>query len=365
MADGDDKTEQATPRRRGDARKKGQVAKSVELSSVVVLLAMIVAVNKLSGAMSHVVLEYFQNAFTHLDNLAMTPAIAMERGGAVALTLARALGPLLLVAMFFGVLVNIAQTGPMWAPEALKPDFNRINPLKGIQGFITPMAFVDLIKSFYKVFLVGYIAYVTVRGSFPQLVLMARLDISQAVGIIGEVVYRMAMRIGGAMLIMAALDYAFQRYSHEKSLRMTKHDVKQEFKQMEGSPMLKARIRSRQRQIARQRMMAEVPTADVVVTNPTHFAVALRYDLEKNAAPVVVAKGQDLVALRIRELAQSSDVPIVENPPLARTLYKQVDIGREIPGDLYEAVAEVLAFVYQVNQKRRERSGMASSMPQM
>jgi flagellar biosynthetic protein FlhB len=358
MASGDDRTESATPRRRSDARKKGQVAKSSDLSSIIVLLGVMLALHGLAGASGHIIQNFIQTSFIHLDDTRISIPLVMRHGGQMFLVLCKAVGPLAITAILLGLTVNIAQTGPMWAPAALQPDFNRINPLSGVQRFFSSTALVNLAKSLYKIGLIGYIAFVTIRSSYPQLILMTRLDVSQAVGLVGDVVFQMAVRVTVAMLILAALDYAFQRYSFEKSIRMTKEEVKQEFKQMEGSPQLKARIRARQRQIARKRMMSEVPTADVVVTNPTHYAVALKYDATQNIAPVVVAKGMDLMALKIRELAQMNDVPIVENPPLARALYKQVDLGREIPADLYAAVAEVLAFVYQINQRRRSRMGV-------
>lgn len=355
MANGEDRTESATPRRRNDARKKGQVAKSADLSSIVVLLGLLLALHSFGGASSQIIQNYIEGAFTHLDDAQLSVPLAMQQGGKMLLVLAQAVGPLVLTAMLLGTAVNLAQTGPIWAPTALQPDFNRLNPLTGFQRFVSAQALVTLAKSLYKIGIIAYIAFVTIRSSYPQLVMTTRLDVTQAVGLVGDVVYRMAVRVTVAMLVLAALDYCFQRYSHEKSLRMTKEEVKQEFKQMEGSPQLKARIRARQRQIAKKRMMAEVPTADVVITNPTHFAVALKYDAQKHTAPILVAKGMDLLALKIRELAQVNDVPILENPPLARALCKQVELGREIPADLYEAVAEVLALVYQINQRRRER----------
>lgn len=176
-----------------------------------------------------------------------------------------------------------------------------------------------------------------------------------SISMVAELIYQMSMRIVGTMLVLAGIDYAYQRYAHEKRLRMTKQEVKQEYKQNEVDPHIKAKIRAKQREMSKKRMMDSVPSADVVITNPTHFSIALRYDLEHNSAPVVVAKGVDLIAFRIREIAVDADIPIVENPPLARALYKQVDIGHEIPAELYEGVAEVLAFVYEVNLRRRER----------
>ena len=362
MPEADERTEAATPKRRGEARKKGQVAKSTELSSTFVLLGLLIALHTFSGAAGNLIKNYAENAFSHLDDTRLTVALVMRHGAGVFLTLGQAIGPLLVVAMSLGIIVNMAQTGPMWSPERLKPDFHRINPLSGAKNFVSARAFVEIVKSLYKIGLIAYIAFVTLRGSLPQLMVMTRMEVGAGIALVVDVVYRMAMRVVTTMLVLAALDYAFQRYQFEKSIRMTKEEVKQEYKQQEVSPQIKGRIRARQREIARKRMMSEVPESTVVITNPTHFAIALKYDQNQMGAPIVVAKGQDFIALKIRELAQQSDVPIVENPPLARALYKQVELGREIPADLYEAVAEVLAFVYSINQKRRERSGFASPL---
>ncbi len=358
MASGEDKSEAATPKRRNEARKRGQVAKSTDLSNILVLMGILMALSKVVSVSSQALTVYFASIFRHLDTIELSPQKVMAAGGAGVLTLFRAMAPLFAVTMTLGILVNIAQTGPLWATESLRPDFNRLNPLTGLKRFGSARSFVELAKSTFKIGLVGWIAYGTIRASYPQLIVMTRMDVLQGVGIVGEVVMRVAFRVVGTLLVIAALDYGFQRYSFEKSIRMTKEEVKQEHKQTEGSPQFKSRVRARQRELAKKRMMADVPAADVVITNPTHFAIALKYKPDEHVAPRVVAKGQDLIAHKIRELAQHNDVPIVENPPLARALYKQVEIGREVPSELYEAVAEVLAFVYQINEDRRVRAGL-------
>ncbi len=358
MASGEDKSEAATPKRRQEARRRGQVAKSTDLSNILVLMGILMALSGMVNVSSHAVTLYFASVFQHLDVIELSPQRVIAQSGLAILTLFKAMAPLFAVTMTLGVLVNIAQTGPLWATESLRPDFNRLNPLSGLKRFGSARTFVELAKSTFKIGLVGWIAYATIRTSYPQLLLMTRMEAVQGVGIVGEVVLRVAFRVVGTLLVIAALDYGFQRYSFEKSIRMTKEEVKQEHKQTEGNPQFKSRVRARQRELAKKRMMADVPAADVIITNPTHFAVALKYKADEHVAPRVVAKGQDLIAQKIRELGQSSDVPIVENPPLARALYKQVEIGREVPADLYEAVAEVLAFVYQINEDRRIRAGL-------
>ncbi len=355
MAAGDDKTEAATPKRRRDARKKGQVAKSSELSSLVVMLAITMELPSIGANAAHVIQNMFIRTFGGLQNTQMSVSHVMNIGAMICFTVVRAIGPLVALAMVCGVVSNIAQTGPMLALERLQPNFSRLNPLQGIQRFVSATGFVELAKSIWKVGLIGYLCYTTVRAAYPHMLLLSRTDIGTGVSGVLAVVHTLILRIVGAMFILAALDYAYQRYNTEKQLRMTKEEVRQEFKQTEGSPLLKSRMRAKMRQMARKRMMANVPSADVVVTNPTHFAVALKYEAGQMRAPRVVAKGQDLIALKIRELAQENDIPIVENPPLARAIYKQTPVDGEIPPDLYAAVAEVLAFVYKINMERAQR----------
>ncbi len=350
-----DKTEAATPKRRSEARKKGQVAKSREVSSMSVLLGVLMVLHATIANAATLVMAYFKDIVSHLgkdQTTVLTAQTVMRLAGGFWLLVAQALAPMLLAAMVLGIAVNIAQTGPIWATEALAWDFNKLNPATGLKRFASPASAVELVKSLYKIGIVGYIAYSTIYSSYPALLLTCRADLMAGIPMVAEMAYNLAIRIVMTMLVLAALDYAYQRWQFEKNLRMSKEEIRQERKNDDGNPEIKGRIRAKQRAMAKKRMMAEVPTADVIVTNPTHFAVALKYDPKTMRAPILVAKGQDLIALKIRELAQENNVPIVENPPLARTLFKNGSLGREIPGDLYEAVAEVLAFVYQINQKR-------------
>jgi flagellar biosynthesis protein FlhB len=212
---------------------------------------------------------------------------------------------------------------------------------------------VETIKAVIKVIIVGGVAYSTIVNGYPLLLESIRQDTSTALAAIGDFLYRLSMRIAIFLLVLASLDYFYQRWQFEKMNRMSKQEVKEEVKQQDASPLMKNRVRSRQRQLARQRMLSDVPNADVILTNPTHFAVALKYDAQAMNAPRLVAKGADMVAQRIRDIAEENSVPIVENPPLTRALFRAVDIGQEIPGEFYAAVAEVLAYVYQLNAKRR------------
>ncbi len=353
-----EKTEAPTAHRRSEARKKGQVAKSVELTSVAVLFGMIIVLNSFMHTAIEGVMGYFDATVRHLDASNFSQQRFQQDNLVAVWTLARILAPILFTALAIGVTINVIQVGPLWATEALKPNFQKLNPLTGLKNFVSMRSFVELFKNFYKIGICTWIIYHSVQDSYPQLLTLWRMDLRMAAGVIGELIYSMSLRIVGVMLVLAGLDYAFQRYSLEKSLRMTKQEVKEEYKRNEFNPQIKSKIRQRQKEMSKKRMMESVPTADAVVTNPTHFAVAIKYSADEMVAPIVVAKGKDILAFRIREIAIDADVPIIENPPLARALYRQVEIGNAIPGDLYQAVAEVLAFVYEVNRRRKERARM-------
>jgi flagellar biosynthetic protein FlhB len=352
---GDDRTEAATPRKRSELRKRGQVARSVELSSMFVFLGLIVCLHLVGGRALEYVRVYLASSLAGAHDTALSPHVLLTRGAEIGKVLLYTVGPILLTAVLLGVLISGVQTGFHLSWQALKPDFTHLNPLTGFQRLLSGRGLFETVKAMAKLGIIGYIAFATISGSYRDLVMTVSKDIPAALSLVGDVIYRLALRIALLLCVLAAIDYAYQRYSFEKSIRMTRQEVKEEFKQQEGDPLIKSRIRARQRQLARRRMMHEVPAADVVITNPTHFAVALRYDAATMQAPKVIAKGMGLIARKIRDIAAQHDVPIVENPPLARALYKTVDLGREIPGEFYAAVAEILAYVYQINARRRQR----------
>lgn len=349
----DDKTESATPRKRSEMRRRGQVARSHELSSMIVFIGVVVCIHALGGSAASRLQFYMQMSLVGSPASVLTSRVIFTEGTRAAILLLQTIGPFLMTALLLGMLVNTAQTGFLVSTQALRPDFNRLNPLVGFQRLVSTRGVVETIKAVAKLAIISYIAYSDVAGSYPQLLETARKDIPAVLAYVGDVLYHIALRISLFLLALSAADYGYQRWAYEKSIRMTKEEVKQELKQFEGNPQMKLRIRARMRQMARRRMMEDVPKADVVVTNPTHVAVALKYDSNSMTAPKVVAKGADLIAERIKELAREHNVPLVENVTLARALYKSVDIGREIPGEFYSAVAEVLAFVYQINSRRR------------
>lgn len=347
----EERTEQATPRRRQEARRRGQVARSAELSSVAVFLAVVLMLKAVSESALQGAMDSMRFALTNLKHTEFSPALALSFVSGCLAPAGKAFLPVIGVAMVVGVVVNLLQVGVMFTAEPLAPNWARLNPVSGFMRLVSRRALVESAKTLMKVLLIGWLTFSAVRADAAMLLRTGEIDPLIVLMLVGQLLYKVAWRVGLAMLVLAVLDYAFQRYEHEKSLRMTKEEVKQELKQTEGDPQIRARIRARQQAIARRRMMQAVPKADVVVTNPTHYAVALQYDASKMTAPTVVAKGMNLLALRIREIAQQHGVPIVENPPLAQSLYRNVDIGQQIPPELYQAVAEVLAYVYRLRRR--------------
>jgi len=259
--------------------------------------------------------------------------------------------PIMAVTFTVGLAANVLQVGFRVTPKSIAPDLNKIDPLKGIVRIISWRGLVELIKSAAKVGVVAYFVYAFLKTEYPLLIDLAGLTPREMVDTIMMLSWRLVVRGCGVMLVIGILDYIYQRLQFEKSIKMTKQEVKEEFKRSEGDPQIKSRIRQRQLEIACRRMIHDVAKADVVITNPTHYAVAIRYDAKEMEAPVVLAKGQRLLAMKIREVAELNGIPIVENPPVARLLYKTVEVGQPIPEELYQAVAEILAYVYQLSKK--------------
>jgi flagellar biosynthetic protein FlhB len=256
--------------------------------------------------------------------------------------------PIMGVALLAGCVAGLAQTGFLFVPDAIMPKLEKINPLEGFKRIFSRRALVEMLKAVAKVGFAGYIAYAALKSNlylFPRLMDMG---IPDSIAVLANLAATIVFRVGMFLLVLALADYIYQYSEHMKSLRMTKQELRDEMREQEGDPQIKGRMRQRRRQFVMQRMMQQVPKADVVITNPTHFAVALKYELHKDTAPVLLAKGVDEIALRIRQIAEDNSIIIYEDPPLAQTLYKTVEIGRTIPESLYEAVANVLAFVYKL-----------------
>lgn len=348
-----ERTESPTARRRQEARKKGQVARSQDVNSAAILLASVGLLYFLGGQLAGQMMDLLRAGLVALPEGELNPERAYTlfvRWGWRFLTLT---GPFFLGLMVAGVAVNVLQAGFVMSEEALAPKWERLNPLRGLGNLVGRRSLVEIIKSPLKLFLVGVVAYFTISQQAQDLLRVGGMPPVQAVSLVWGVAFTLLVRATMAVCVLGLLDYLYQRWEHERGLRMTKEEVKDEYRQTEGDPLIRTRIRSLQKQVAMRRMMAAVPKADVVLTNPTHLAVALSYDEHAMRAPKVVAKGPRLIAERILALARSHGVPVVENKPLARSLYKMVAVGQEIPAALYRAVAEILAYVYALSGRRR------------
>ena len=345
-----EKTEQATPKRREDARRKGQVARSSELSSIAILATGLLALSGLGPYMFDQLGIFIIDVLTNGMTVEINSTNLYLHTGSWVLGYARIVVPIVALLVVAALGVNYAQVGVLFTLQPLTPKAERISPFSGIKRIFSSKGLVELAKSLFKIGAVVYVTYLTVSADMNNLVAYMDMGVGQIFTLSGDITLTLAFRIVLLLLIMAILDYSFQRWDYEKNLRMTRQEVREEVKQQEGDPMMRSRVRNLQREMSQQRMMDDVMTADVVVTNPTHVAVALKYDMENMPAPLVVAKGQRLVAQRIKEIARDAGIPLVENKPLARALFKVVQIGDEIPEDLFKAVAQVLAFVFQLKR---------------
>ncbi|MGY8825776.1 MAG: flagellar biosynthesis protein FlhB [Candidatus Latescibacterota bacterium] len=348
-----EKTEEATPKRREDSRRKGQVARSSELSSIAILIAGLLALSSLGPYMYTQLSIFMVDALTNGIHTEINAVSLRASLATWAFGYARIVGPMVVLLLAAALGVNYAQVGVLFTAVPLTPKAERLSPLSGIKRIFSSKGLVELAKSLFKISAVAYVTYLTIDGNLTDFVSYMDMSVGQIFSLCGSIILKLTFRIVLMLLVMAILDYAFQRFDYEKSLRMTKQEIKQEFKQQEGDPMVRARVRNLQREMSQRRMMDDVATADVVVTNPTHVAIVLKYDMDAMTAPRVVAKGQRLVAQRIKELAREAGVPLVENKPLARALFKAVRIGDDIPEDLFKAVAQVLAFVFQLNRGKK------------
>lgn len=351
MADEDNnKTERATPKRKDDARRKGQVARSQDLSTAAVLLGGIGLLAAVMPAGMQQMTEMtrqgltisFAGAFRNGFTIEQMYTVIVQTGFTILALSLPILGGILLI----GCCATLAQTGLLWRSDAMQLDLSRISPMKGLARLFSLRSVVELLKGLLKIAIVTGVGLFVMRDDLLGLPALMEFDMGTALHLAGQLSLKTALAVAGAIGVLAGLDYFYQRYEWERSLRMSKEEIKEEHKAAEGDPLIRSRVRAAQRELSRKRMMAAVKTADVVVTNPTHLAVALKYDSARMAAPFVVAKGAGFVAERIRELARHHGVPVVENKFVARTLFKLVDIGKEVPADLYRAVAEILALVY-------------------
>lgn len=345
----DERTEQATPRRRQKAREKGDVPRSRDLTGLMPLWVVFVYLS-FGGFMFTTLISYLRTALKRGFEVSLNDASFVEiiknDSFQVGMTMAPLFGSIIAVI----ALVHFLQTGFLVSAEPLSPDLSKINPLEGIKKFFKLNTIVEALKGFLKVIILGVILYLLLKKELINLPSLVDMSISGIVGFSYVQIKRLLLISAVVFSVFAVADYAYQRWQFERNLRMTKQEVKEEHKEVEGDPRVKARIKSLQREMARKRMMQEVPKADVVITNPTHFAVALKYDAAKMSAPTVVAKGANLVAEKIKEIAKTHGVPVFEDKPLARSLFK-LKIGQEIPEAFYKALATILANVYRVKGK--------------
>ncbi|MBO8162470.1 MAG: flagellar biosynthesis protein FlhB [Brevibacillus sp.] len=348
-----EKTEKATPQKKKDARKKGQVAKSAELAPAI-SISLIFLFLLLSGSwMLDSLLGMIRESLVTYTSWQVNPENLNVLTYQVTFEAVKVVGPIMLVSLIVGLGVNYLQVGPLFTVEPLKLKLEKINPIQGAKRIFSLRSLVELLKAIFKISISLYIAYLLLWSAKDQMLQLSLKSVDAVLGFTAWEVLKLGVFIGLFLLVLAVLDYVYQRYEHEKSLRMSKQDIKDEFKRMEGDPLIKSKIKERQRQMAMRRMMQEIPKADVVITNPIHFAVAIRYDAETMSAPTVIAKGQDYLALKIKEIAKKHRIITMENKPLARALYSQVEIGQQIPEELFKAVAEVLAYVYKLQGKVR------------
>lgn len=354
---GGEKTEPATSKKLRDARKQGQVAKSREIANGLGLLTLFLILKLWVGNMGVQMMDVFGVVYNRIpemttywhDNMPELETGILFRH--LMFQVLIIVAPILLIGMVVVFVCDLAQV--KWRPtmKPLKPKLSKLNPLKGFKKFFSPNALVELVKSIAKIGLIVYICYGYLKDKWPLLLNFYDFTLMQSLQIIAGTVTDLGIRISLLYMIIAFADYAYQKFKFKKDMRMTKQEVKEEYKQQEGDPKVKGQIRQKMMEASRRRMMQDLPQADVVITNPTHYAVAIKYEPEVADAPIVVAKGEDYLAAKIKEIAKENKVEIVENKPLARMLYANVDIGQAVPPELYQAVAEVLAFVYHLQGK--------------
>jgi flagellar biosynthesis protein FlhB len=350
-----DKTEQATPKKKEEAKKKGQVGKSKEISSVAILAAGLIYMYFNAGSLTDKMGENIKQTFISIPKLATGDIGSTEYMSQTIWSFLLLILPMMLVLVVVALLANFVQTGFVASVESLTPNLSKIDPIKGLGKIVSKRSLAELLKSILKIVIVGWAAFSVLKNDFPRLMPLMYQDNSLILSMLGQISFKVVTRCCYVIFVLAVLDYAFQKWEFEQQLKMTKQEIKDEYKQTEGDPLIKSRIRSIQREMARRRMMREVPKADVIITNPTHYAVALSYKPDKKmTAPKIIAKGADNIAMKIKEIAAEHGIPMVENRPLAQNLYK-LDIGQEVPPNFYQAVAEILAYVYGLKKNKTKK----------
>ncbi len=348
-----EKTEKATPKKRSEARDKGQIAKTHELPGAFIILFVIGSFLVLGGYYKERIYRIFGSLFNDWLTLDLTSGNVMSLFYHVMMELLMLLAPILLLAFVAAAAFNYVQVGFLLTGTPIKPDFKKLNPISGFKNIFSMRSVAEFFKSIIKLLVVGVVVFYTIWGEWGRILMLGHSPVEHIFTFTAGLTLKLGLEFASLMIVIAAADYFYQKYEYEKNLRMSKQDIKDEYIKSEGNPLIKGKIKERQRKMALQRMMQEVPKADVVITNPTHFAIAIRYDGTRMQAPVILAKGMDYVALRIKEVAKENGVVTMENRPLARALYDRTEIGDSIPPDLFQAVAEVLAYVYKLKGRSK------------
>ncbi|MEY8751236.1 flagellar biosynthesis protein FlhB [Alkalicoccobacillus gibsonii] len=353
----DEKTEKATPKKRDETRKKGQVPKSTDVNTSLMMLIVFLFLWMYGGEM---IISMFADMQREMFTNYLITEVTAESVAELFLTISTqallAVLPLMLLAAFAGTFGSFIQVGAMFTTEPLKAKLNKLDPIKGFKRIFSARSLVELVKSVLKISFVGATVVFIIWTHLDEVLLLSQKSVTDAMSVIGWLTVLMGLAVAILLMVLSIPDYIYQRYDHEKQIRMSKKDIKDEHKNIEGDPRIKSKRKQKQMELAMQRMMQEIPNADVVITNPTHFAVVLKYDEAKAEAPFVVAKGVDFSAQRIKKRAQEHNIPMVENRVLARALYHQTDIGQQVPTDLFKSVAEVLAYVYRLKEAHSANS---------
>jgi flagellar biosynthetic protein FlhB len=352
--EGGEKTEPATQKKLDDARKEGKVAKSKELTSAFMLIALFLIIKVFVSYIGETLVSVFGFVYNRMADFANPAEIGFTSHSVAVfinemlLQMLKSVWPFFLFGVLIALVIGIVQVGWKISTKPLEPKLSKFNPISGFKRIFSKESLFNLVMAIIKVVLIGLVAYFSIRGKAEELFILYEISLNQAIALVGNIIINTGLRISVLYLLVGVIDFAYQKHKFSEDMKMTKQEVKDEYKNTEGDPQVKGHQRRKMQEASQRRMMQDVPKADVVITNPTHLAVALRYDANVGRAPVVVAKGEDYLAQKIKEVARENHVEIVENKPLARMLYHNVDIGAEIPPELYQAVAEVLATVYRL-----------------
>lgn len=352
---GGEKTEPATSKKLSDARSEGQVCKSRELDQALALVGLFLTLKAAVSFMGSTFLEVFSDIYNKIPDTEAATELStvavmsyMQHAALLSLKLA---GPFFAVGFLIAFVSNLVQVKWKVSTKPLQPKLDKFNPVNGFKRMFSKDSMFELLKSIVKITMIAIIAYTSIRSHLQEIFLLYHITLNQAIALVGSIVIDVGLKIAIVYCVVGAVDYLYQKHKFNEDMKMTKQEVKDEMKNSEGDPQIKSKQRQRMQEASRRRMMQDVPQADVVITNPTHYAVALKYDAGTGTAPILVAKGADLIAQRIKEIARENKVEIVENKPLARMIYTNVEIGREIPPELYQAVAEILAAVYRAHNR--------------